>query len=179
MMPSACGHLDGYVGRWLSEPELLAFVAHLGSCPRCRQAVEEQRLLDQLLAQAAAPDPHMPAGLVERVEARLVRARRRRLYLRATALAAVLLVAVGISLWLLNKHAIRNDLVETPPIERPVHASVARVMTRVVVSPSSGLTAVPIESKNPAVTIVWLFPGRLRTPDRRSVPAASSTRSRS
>jgi anti-sigma factor RsiW len=165
-MSSPCENLDGYLGRWLREPELLAFVAHLESCPRCRQAVNEQREVDRLLKQAAASDGRMPPEFVNRIEERLVRARRRRVVFRAAALAAGVLLALGVSVWMLRKPGATHDVAQAPPVEHPVPAPAPRVATRVVLSPSTGLTAVPIRSNNPDVTIVWLFPGSLRTAAR-------------
>jgi hypothetical protein len=160
MTSPVCELLDGYLGRWLSEPELQAFVAHLASCPLCRQAVDEQRRFDQLLSQASTLGGLVPAGLVERIEGRLVQGQRRRLLVRTAALAAVLLLAVGISIWIVKRVAVRPELVRNPPAPAPMAKTATPVFTRVALSRGSGLTAVPIESHNPGVTIVWLFPDR-------------------
>jgi hypothetical protein len=131
------------------------------------------------LKEATARDVTLPAGLVDRVEKGLVRARRRHLLLRAAALAAVVLLAVGTLVWIVKRPGGPSVLAKNPPVDGPAPTWPTHVATRVVITPSSGLTAVPIQSKNPNVTIVWLFPHRPRTPDRRSMPAASSTRSQS
>lgn len=68
--------LSGYVDGALPVRELEEVRAHVAACGTCWRAYEELRVLKDLLR--GLPDPVPPAGLVERVRWRLLRASGRR-----------------------------------------------------------------------------------------------------
>src|ERR1700732_3273191 len=103
MSASPCDAIDGYLGKWLTEPERVAFAAHLEGCPQCQKAMGEQQAITRLLAMALTSEAPVPAGLSERVEKRMRSARRRRLagqLAGLAGLAALLALVCGVALWL-------------------------------------------------------------------------------
>lgn len=88
----------------LSPPDISALDQHLAACPACRQLAAAQKENDDRLAQAMQAVP-VPAGLQQRITARLADERRRRFRNRAVryaGLAACLLLAVGLGAWWLQ-----------------------------------------------------------------------------
>jgi len=63
MSASPCDAIDGYLGKWLTEPERAAFAAHLEGCPQCQKAMGEQQAITRLLAMALTSEAPVPAGL--------------------------------------------------------------------------------------------------------------------
>jgi hypothetical protein len=84
----------------LADPGLATATAHLESCPDCLNHFRAQQAFDERVAAAVQAEP-VPAGLRDRIHARLDHVDSRRRYLRMTvwAAAAAILLAVEISFW--------------------------------------------------------------------------------
>ncbi len=101
-MNEYCSNLDNYLLGELSPADEAAFAEHIDSCEECREAVEEQQWIDDLLQassrlESEVPPPHIASEL------RVVVARRESFRRRAVgialATAAALLIATT---WLLH-----------------------------------------------------------------------------
>ena len=84
----------------LSDPGLATATAHLESCPDCLIHFRTRQAFDERVVAVVQAEP-VPAGLRDRIHARLdhVASRRRHLRMTAWAAAAAILLAVGISFW--------------------------------------------------------------------------------
>jgi len=161
MPVSLCDLIDGFLGKWLTEPERAAFQAHLTGCPSCRQQVEEQDRLHQLLQEAMAQLEPTPPGLMAQIDRQLQRARRRRRTVRWAGGVAAALLCGGLSVWWLQPPKLEEQppqplVVDAPapapsgpPPPRPVRVTFAR---------PAEVIAVPRKTDNPAVTIIWVYP---------------------
>ncbi len=181
-----CDQLDDYLLGWLSPEEVAAFERHLAGCPACRGEQELQRSIDRALAGPAVSLDLIPVGLLERIR-RHVRARDRRRAVRRTwlaAAAATLLLATAIGGWIVHQtgqnggeHAAAPGPTHEPPeavagspgvasagsVPPPEHAFPAptkrvAVSTRVVLADPSAGIVVPVETKDPKITMVWIYP---------------------
>jgi hypothetical protein len=95
MDDDACRQLDAYLDLDLPSDATRAFVEHLATCAACREAVDEQRWIDELLcSDAAAAIETAP----EIVALPTVRIRRRRLALAAAAAAIAATAALFLPL---------------------------------------------------------------------------------
>jgi len=156
--------LDDYLEGALATDERRLFVDHLRHCADCLRKIEEQRRLEELLQRATRHATPEPAGLVERIERRLQRQARRRSLVWVSGIAASLMLALGVAAWLQRLASSSHEQPETsvnrtaetialpPAAERP--------LARVTVTSSGQVVAVPVKSRDPAVTIVWLYPAR-------------------
>jgi anti-sigma factor RsiW len=161
MNTPACGHLDDYPADALTPDERQAFVDHLADCAACRQQVDEAERLNRLVAEAVAVGNSVPPGLVGRIERRL-RARRRRMMVWAGAAAAAVLAAGGVTVWLTRPPAPPVEQAVTPrPTEKPpAQVTAAPPRVEVTVTSPEKTVARPVKTRNPAVTVVWIYPSR-------------------
>ncbi len=88
--------LYAYLEGDLSSEEKARVENHLNACSKCRQALEERRLLSE--AWTGLPPLELPADFTERVLARLDRSRRRRRPLRLVLLATAALSTASLAL---------------------------------------------------------------------------------
>jgi anti-sigma factor RsiW len=152
-MNEHCPNLDNYLLGDLSPADEATFAEHLHDCDDCREAIEEQHWINNLLQASSrleteAPPPYIAREL--RVVAASRESHRNHAVAIALATAAALLVAVT---WLLNhptgtlpEHlATTNQIPNTP---EPPHALFVA---------GSGAIAVPVESRHPDVTIVRIY----------------------
>jgi anti-sigma factor RsiW len=156
MKPTPCRLLEAYLDRELPPPERARFLAHLPDCPACTAEVEQQTRIESLLRDAARLEP-LPAGLVDRTEGRWHRARKRRALRRAASLAAAALLAglLGTtSFWPAPQRP------PAPPQPPPVANTgpPARPPARVTFSPRTPVIAVPVDTGDPDITFVWVYP---------------------
>jgi anti-sigma factor RsiW len=152
-MNEYCSNLDNYLLGDLTPADEAAFAAHLQACNDCREAVDEQQWINNLLEASSQleteiPPPHIASEL--RVVAASRESYRNRAVAIAFATAAALLVAVT---WLLNHPAGTlperiTTLNQIPNAPEPPHA---------VFVAGSGAIAVPVESRHPDVTIVRIY----------------------
>lgn len=151
-MPDAdCTQLDDYLDGDLDAASRRAFEAHLRACDACRQSAEFAQRTEQLLA---ASRPVAPAGLVERIDRRLRRERVLQIGQRCGLLAAaVVLIVLGF--W--GSRGRETGVVPVPPPSQQVAVAPERDV-RIRFSEDEPVIAMPLKSKNPQVTIVWVYP---------------------
>jgi anti-sigma factor RsiW len=146
-----CHQLDAYLGGELLPTDQARFEAHLRSCDLCREAVDEQIWIDDLLRspQRAAIEP-APARLAPAVAAVVRRKRRRRLIGAAAAAVMAAVAAWG---------AVHR---ETLPDQTEVVAKSSPPLPEEEIEPAVFISgddsiAVPVESEFPNVTIVQVY----------------------
>ena len=166
-----CDNLDAYLCGWLSPEESRAFEAHLAGCAACRQEAEQQRRIDRLLGQGAGRVEAIPASLIGTIEGRITRLGRRRRTRWALGLSTAAAVMLAIGVWLAvqdgdvrpGSRPIAEKPTEKEPTEQKAAPSVqgpsaSEPCVRVALAdPSEGI-AVPLETTNPRVSIVWIYP---------------------
>lgn len=157
MKSPLCDLLDGYLGEWLSGEEQAQFAAHLEQCAACRQSVAEEQRLNALLVQAIETEP-LPAGLIERIEKKLNRPQRRRLAMWVAGISAAAAVLLGTVLLLLSKRAPETQSFPAPVVEVRPEPPATPPAVAVTFPRSSEVIALPMPSKNPTVTIIWVYP---------------------
>jgi hypothetical protein len=162
MRASNCERIDGYLGKWLCEEEVIQFKAHLANCADCRQVVEEQQRLESLLARANTECVPVLPALSDRIEQRLRQARRRRAAGWTTSLAAAGILICAFTAWFFI-HRVPDDQSVQPPVmaqlpQPPQPLRESRPQVQVTFEPSSDVIAVPHKTDNPAVTIIWVYP---------------------
>lgn len=156
MRPRICDRLLGYLDDALPAAKRRQFVDHLEHCFTCRQALEEHRLVEQLLVRAA--DETVPEDLLARIERQILGARRKRLPRRMIAVAAAVLV-IGTATWVAQRPALRDVRVERPVVANATRGPAQEPPSAAVVDlrgPPDAV-AVPVKSHDPKVTIVWIF----------------------
>jgi hypothetical protein len=161
MRSSTCQLRDGYLGKWLTSKERVDFEGHLAHCPDCQPIVQEQRQLDDLLARANVAIVPVPAGLIDEIDRRLRRARRRRMAAWAPGLAAAGILICSLAAWLAqqaDKERRADRPVVTHKDRQAVPARDPRSLVKVSFQPSSDVIAVPQKTENPSVTIIWVYP---------------------
>ena len=124
-MNEYCSNLDSYLLGELSPADEVAFAEHIDSCEECREAVEEQQWIDDLLEastrlESEVPPPRIVSEL--RVSVARRESFRRRAVGIALATAAALLIATT---WLLHnpganfpEHVATTTEVPTAPEHR-------------------------------------------------------------
>jgi hypothetical protein len=170
MAEPPCDRLDEYLCGWLTQEEAARFEAHLAACSACQEESACQRQIDRLLAEAGERAQPVPASLVLRIRRR-VQVVRRRLLARIGAVAALAAAIVAIGLWASRSGLIhqgsgsriaewpitRQDSPE-PPIDKPTSEPLMPPSVRVVLADPSSAILVPVESRSPNVTVVWVYP---------------------
>ena len=148
-----CGQLDDFLDGSLAAEERAAFGHHLEECGACRRALQERERVQQLLRRAVAALETVPEGMAARVRSRIQQNSRRRWVRRALSIAAAV-VLVGVILWWFF-HPLPPQIAEKKlptPSTPPAPATQAYVEFR-----TPGIT-VPVRTKSPHVTIVWVYP---------------------
>jgi Putative zinc-finger len=162
MRASNCEQIDGYLGKWLAEEELVQFEAHLANCADCRQFVEEQQRLKSLLARANTECVPVPPALIGRINHRLRQAQRRRAAGWAISLAAAGVLICAFTGWFFVQRMPDDRSVQPPTMAKlpqpPQPARDSRPPVAVTFQPSSDVIAVPHKTDNPSVTIIWVYP---------------------
>ncbi len=169
MNKTGCRQLDDYQNGDLDAAGVTAFEAHLAACEECRRNVELDGRLNGLLASAR---PVAPPLLTARIEREVRRERRFQLLRRAALLATAAAVLVAV-MW--QSFGQRHESVATPKTARaPEVATVApsRPEVRITFPDEANVIARPLESKNPQVSIVWIYPA-LRLADQSEPPEAN------
>lgn len=159
MQKSECEQLEGYLDGELAPFVALSFARHLDTCAACREAVALDKQLDGLLAQVR---PQAPRGLTARIARSAPVDRVRPAALRTGLIAAAVgLLALGLWWSTRNEAAFSNlptdgDTIAEDKMEsQPVQISFAS---------DAKVIAVPVKTKNPGVTVVWVYP-QLRVAD--------------
>jgi hypothetical protein len=156
-MTSECEKLDAYLADDLSADAAIRFTNHLNQCATCRDAVDEQRWIDQVLRshELAIIEPAPPA-LHETFRISIAR-RRQRTRLIACGLAtaaATIAVAMG---WTLKLNGPAIATRREAPSQITTHAGPAMPPRATFVS-NGDTIAVPLECADENVTIVQLYP---------------------
>jgi hypothetical protein len=147
-----CKDLDAYLAGSLSGSRGERFRDHLSRCQACQEELAAEEKMDLLLSSleehlGAAPEP-----LVHRIERSLRAAKGRRTVGRLAAVAAALLVGVTIFQFVVsNPHFEHED----GEINR---RSGREPVAHVTLKPQSGFLALPVETENQGVTIVFVYP---------------------
>ena len=150
-----CARLDDYLDGDLPEIEHLDFEAHLAACDTCRRTVELDRRWGNLLASA---NPIAPPSLTRNIAGAVERGRR----LRIARASALIGLAAGLTLavvrWNVDRPRVPVARTDDPPASRPIASAGQRPEVHITIAPESRLLALPLESKNPQVSVVWLYP---------------------
>jgi hypothetical protein len=175
MNQAICRQLDDYLAHGLSDAERAEFAAHVADCPACRQSVQDQQRMDQLLVQATIQLQAVPAGLTRRIEQRLLTARRLRFARWAAGLAAAISL-MGITAWLLTREPPVEVLPYVPIVEAPSPRPAPempdpRSLVRVAFPPQAAVLAVPMKTENPNVTIIWVYPTVPTAAEPKAIPS--------
>jgi anti-sigma factor RsiW len=175
MTKPPCELIDDYLDGSLPDPERTGFAAHLPACATCRQIVQECERLDETLFRAVVQSAPLPHGLIDRIEGQLLRARRRRRFRTAGLTAAAALLLCVLTAWRLAERWMRPPeqaapvAEQTPVLADQAIASVAPV--HVTFRRPDEVIARRLESKNPDVTIIWVYPAQTTEPyPRTGVP---------
>jgi anti-sigma factor RsiW len=164
MMDSVCNFLDGYLEDMLGEDDRRAFANHLEHCEQCLRTIDEHRRLERLLSRAVIQASPVPAQLVQRIEKRLKKSSRRRMVVSAGAVAAAALLALGTLARFHHSGSSpdrRSDIpVAEEPVALPAQGEMVSAPARVKVLAPTQMVAVPVKTRDPALTIVWLYPTR-------------------
>ena len=175
MNDSACRQLADYLAGDIPAAERTAFDAHLRSCAACRDEVEAQRRIDELLRDANRRVEVLP-GFHSLVERRIRRSGRLRIAAWAASAAVVALAAFSLG-WLLPDEGdppipLPEQVVDAPPQpvdsapsvapDREPAAAVAESSSppRVVVQVNNDAIALRVETTNPSVHIYRLLPAQ-------------------
>jgi len=172
MNEEVCRQLDDYLLDGLPDGQRAGFEQHLRECETCRSIAEQQAMVDELLRSASRSLP-VPAGLPVRVRKRIDRVRRRRATLSAACVAGA--ASCVLTFWyFVRDKAQQDDPVlprmmaeeesEQPPrgrqeIETPPEEIVKQDPEPAVqISFSDNVLAVPVESGDPTITLIQVYP---------------------
>jgi hypothetical protein len=154
-----CRQLDAYLDMQLSGDERCAFVEHMSTCAACREAVDEQRWIDELLrsdeATAIEAAPVLPVNTI--------RVGPRRRWLVAAAAAAVVVAATLATAIGTRKSDARRPVVASAQSSATAVPNAEalpagdRDAAATFVSAGSSI-AISVASDDPQVTIVQLYP---------------------
>lgn len=186
MNSAECDCLDGYLSGWLSGDEAARFRAHLAECPDCTRKIDDERRIDRLLAQGAAKLQPVPPALIGRIEDEIRSMRRRRVIRWAFGLSTAVAVALAAAVWLTLQTG-RLAPGPKPIVQKPTEAengehdaasparpaSEGEARARVTLADRTEGIVVPLETSNPNVSIVLIYPTVKPVRDRRG-PASPS-----
>lgn len=170
MNDSPCGQLDEYLGGELTRAGRPAFEAHLVICRSCRDEVEAFARLKRLLESSIGQEP-CPPELVRRIEAQ-IRAAPDRRPVRSRMVLGVTAAALCITAWLTldSRHeqpidrALPRPAAVEPVVDDRAQASNPRAseheefVSKVQVDFSDEYLGLPIETDDPRMTIIWVYP---------------------
>jgi predicted anti-sigma-YlaC factor YlaD len=162
-MTSECNKLDAYLADDLPSGAATQYVQHLEQCESCREAVAQQRWVDDLLRsrEIASLEP-LPSELRNTLRKSITQRRRtaRRFACSLAAAATVAIVAIGWTLQSthldnsrgLDRNRIAVHVASTSPDPRNP------TLPRATFVSNGDTIVVPIESTHNDVTIVRLYP---------------------
>src|SRR5262245_59423880 len=153
-----CNQLDDYLARDLSSTSEADFVAHLEHCESCRSAVATQQHIARLLSQATNLLETVPTTVLATIHHRHSMVRIRHL----TALAAAIALAITAIWWSLRPVQRSRFDDQTVAEIMPTSRANEHNPVRIAFAASSKVTAVPLASDQPNVSVYWVFAGATR-----------------
>jgi anti-sigma factor RsiW len=158
MTPASCEQLERYLDCDLVGERREEFEAHLQGCAACRGEVARAERLSELLARAAMRLEAVPDDLADRIERHV----RLRLYRRRAMLVSGVAAAVAacVLVWQLATPAGPQPAGEPTAQAQAQAVPTARppLKTEVTFADPSRVIAVPVETANPSITFVWVYP---------------------
>jgi hypothetical protein len=151
-----CTNLDAFLLGDLPAHEASRFTAHLDQCSTCRDAVEQQRWIDELLSSPVGRELELPPGaLLDSFRTTVVASRSgTRIIACIFAAAAVLAIAAG---WtVLNRQAL--DVDAPGGIAAGDIGQIDAESPRATFVGGPEVLVVPVASRHPNVTIVRVYP---------------------
>jgi anti-sigma factor RsiW len=158
-MNDLCNNLDDYLSGNLAEDEATAFSEHQRECGECREAVEQQQWINNLLQSPLVRELEpAPSVRILALRSRDQLSRRSSRALAATlSVAAAVVVAIG---WTaLHDHTLAPaDQHATGRPSGAIDQQHAKPGPRAWFVASSGSITVPLESRSSDVTVVRVYP---------------------
>jgi predicted anti-sigma-YlaC factor YlaD len=166
MTDRPCEQLDGYLFGWLASPLREAFERHLAECVECRRAVREHAMLCSQLTQAVEQTQTVPPDLGQRVAGRIrEESIRRRFLWLARGLAAAAVILFVFATWQGAGNRVAELAKPEPTLEvgdaktePPATTSAPHPNAPAKIRVLSRAIALPVETKNPSVSIFWIYP---------------------
>ena len=158
-LDSNCNNLDAYLSDDLSAECRAIFESHLESCATCRDALDQQQWIDDLLRSPERLEIEQPSATVlDPVRSTIVRRERQTLRTAYTlAAAAVLLIGIG---WIVLDRQTAQP--HTPATQEVVatkaHFSPTATTPEATFVASTDAIVVPMESSSTDVTVVQVYP---------------------
>lgn len=152
---NVCEQREDYLNHDLSEKEEIRFLSHLKTCENCRQFVEEQQTIEGLLVEAVQSES-VSESLMTKVDQAIIR---RRVMKWSASIAALLLLAVGT--WWLMREGKQTPRVTQPEPSMPtpeIKVVQEPPSVEVVANTNRDVIVVPIETDDPNITMIWVYP---------------------
>lgn len=159
-----CRYLDDYLDGFLIESERMLFEQHLPVCERCQAEISAQRKFDEFVVVTKSANAIQVRCEQAEVAVR-TNIRRRRRIRYAISIAASILIAVAMGAYLNSLRSSQNsaervaskvNTESNPQIELAADPEVPQAI--VELDPDSKYLAVPMETSNSNMTILWLYP---------------------
>jgi hypothetical protein len=157
-----CDRLDDYLLGWLTAEEAAAFKRHLADCPACRREQALQQAIDARLAKIRESPDAIPSRLVERTRKGIRAARRRRALCWAAGVAAAAAVVMAVIIGRFRPQDFgRPEAQDVSALPSPAPSNAVEQLTassRVkLADPSAGIV-VEYKTRDPNISIVWIYP---------------------
>jgi hypothetical protein len=187
---SQCDRCDDYLAGDLRQEDLESFERHCVECLSCAALVREERALRELLITATSSES-IPDRLRERFDSsdlsklavhRPMTAPSRRRMTGAQLGVAAAVLTMGLSCWLLfetDPHGGRplKPAVQSTQIPIIQHSTDAPLVEAQIGAPDDFIT-VPIQSRDPKISIFWAYPTKRVTRDDAGHPRLMNSVSR-
>jgi anti-sigma factor RsiW len=154
-----CHDLDAYLSDDMPGDKRAIFESHFEGCPACRDEVDQQRWIDDLLHSPARIQLDTPSVTILDSFRVSVAQRRRRILQAACGLAAAATLLIAFGLLELHRQAIGTWKSEehSVAVSEATHAP-APVQPAATFVSTSDTIVVPLESPSADVTIVQVYP---------------------
>lgn len=169
-----CEHLEAFLAGALDAEAQEAFARHVEACAECEHQIRIQRRIDEVLDSAIDTNDALPAGLMERIERELllrksasIEITTRRTPVRLALAAALGLAVIGwIAALVISSRSgpTPTNIAGRPQPDKPEadstpqDAPASPYVARIAFTEEHPAIAVPMESTDPDITIVWVYP---------------------